>query len=408
MKRTFALSVLTICVCFTSACRTQNSTESNIVNIFENDDRIEVRDLSTYPASAMARLESGGNSWCSAFMVAPNIALTNAHCALKEAKLLEIKLQFSRDEFKDSSRIIEVVKGTTVANNRINDWALLVLEKNLVQPGQHFFLDSKTRFTRIPQDTENAYRTHDSFGSHEMMSYPSDIEQGKALVHEKGCQIQGQNFDWNYLYHDCDNRRGASGSPIFYIDQTGLAKVVGVNSAERWANLESGEGPKDGSAYSHRTANLATAIDQFIENFDSLVRKYPHKDETSQPRFERITICNHTGQKVYASIAYKETPADKSLLAKGWYTVDSGCKSFSIRSFGNYYGFAYHWTNARPKPGDGWPKERDREYCVNSQDTFEIDSDRACRRSLKDHIRMPFGLIKGQEKPNKVLEWIIP
>ncbi len=388
--------------------RDQSLAISNLQNVFEDDQRQEV-EPDAYPFSAMGRLATHDGKWCTAFLVAPNIAMSNAHCMTTTINNLTFYLGYNRREWKDDAKIIASYKGTTVANNRVNDWAVVVLDRDVGESQNWFEIDESASFSAVDPTSENTVRTSDTDGPYSMAGYPKDYEGGHALVAETGCEVTGRNAAWNYLYHDCDNRVGASGSPIYYLDPKGRARVVAINAAERFADNETRTLPEDGAPYSHSIANLATAVDQFLPTLKSTLSAYPAGDNReSSPLIEMIEICNQTNTTVYSSFAFRELSIDTTATVSGWYSVKGQeCLRFPVHAIPPVYGFAFHWSNARPKASEGWPEVRDREHCVQTDVAFNIDSSRPCLRNVANHMFQPFGKISTDNTADTKLLWTI-
>jgi hypothetical protein len=255
---------------------------------------------------------------------------------------------------------------------------------------QWFEFDFSADFAPTDIATEQDVRAANTAGIYALSGYPKDFG-GHKLLHEAGCEITGRNAEWGYLYHDCDNKSGQSGGPIYKMEN-GAAKVVAINSAERFEDWEARTPVADGSKYRHHIANLATSLDRLKDQFESFSVAYPAGLDRRAPESRDIEICNRTDTKVYAALAFREHVLDERDLVRGWYVVDKqSCQSYPIKAISKVYGYAWHWSSGRPVSSEAWPEIRDRDYCVHTQNGFTIDSDRPCRVNEPNYLYQPFG-----------------
>jgi len=383
--------IITAIVGILLACSSDHSdyvSLSDPKNIFDEDNRISVQPTS-YPLNAVGRIATKGSEWCTAFLVGKNLIATNAHCLVVPYHQLTFYRAYNDYSWAESAQIVTAVRGTNDPGNRVGDWAIMLLDRDMTVD-QWFEFDFATNFEYTDISTEQYERPGDTEGPYSLAGYPKDFS-GHNLMYEQGCDITGRNAEWGYLYHDCDNKVGASGSPIYNVEN-GVAKVVGINSAERFEDWDARTLPADGSKYRHHIANLATSLDRLKVEFQTFASKYvPGVDRTS-PETRDIEICNRTDKKIFAALAFREYVLDDRELVRGWYVLEKqSCMSYPIKAISKVYGFAWHWSSGRPISSEAWPEARDRAYCVHTQNGFTIDSDRPCRVNEAQYLFQPFG-----------------
>ncbi len=370
------------------SCHDSTKSLSDQKNIFDEDNRSRAQP-NNFPLNAIGRLATEGTGWCTAFLVAKNLIATNAHCLVVPYSEFTFYRAYNDHNWNESAKIITAVRGTNDTNNRVGDWAIMLLDHDM-NVDQWFEFDFATNFSPTDISTEQDIRAADTTGIYSLSGYPSDLG-GHTLTHEDGCDITGRNAEWGFLYHDCDNKSGQSGSPIYHL-VNGAAKVVAINSAERFEDWDARTPVRDGSKYRHHIANLATSLDRLKERFDEFSKAYPVGIDRRAPEARDIEICNRTDTKVYAALAFREHVLDDRDLIKGWYALEKQtCRSYPIKAISKIYGFAWHWPSGRPVASEAWPELRDRDYCVHTQNGFTLDSDRPCRVNESNYLYQPFG-----------------
>ncbi|NJL86075.1 MAG: trypsin-like serine protease [Leptolyngbyaceae cyanobacterium SM1_1_3] len=205
-----------------------------------DDDRVPMNNRN-YPWSAVGRIVAetadGSISLCTGTLIAEDVVLTNAHCALTpETQQLHKRIAFQPNLINgaitnadDMAWVKEVWLGTdftTEENPDPNDWALVKLDRPL---GDRY---GTLRWQALPADVLLS-----KAGRLNLVGYsgdfPPDHPGGTAGVHQ-GCSIiQDDDPFW---IHDCDTTGGASGGPIlaeiegdFYVVALHAGGVTGEN-----------------------------------------------------------------------------------------------------------------------------------------------------------------------------------
>lgn len=209
-------------------------------NVFGKDDR-ELMPKTIYNSQPFARIVKVEK--CTGALVGPNLVLTAYHCVDHQKKrngkysnsfdvsVARYGLFFSADR----SKVIDMVHGGESGTE--NDWAVLVLDKNL---------GSKYGFFKV-QDHVNFNYAVNLFG------FSADINNHKPSFHAN-CQIRQINEAT--FYHDCDSTGGASGAPIWKKEDNGEYVIVGIHIGGKRKRDEGHISVLKTEAYSHAEANI--------------------------------------------------------------------------------------------------------------------------------------------------------
>lgn len=195
--------------------------------------------------NAIGRLYSSVGA-CTAFLTAPNVAVTNAHCVgIKEENEQGKILSYTPippDKFQLIFDRLEVIRRVGVESIFINpgyatrpgcgaDWAILKLQHPVGGPDVVYL---ETAPGAAPEDVATA-------------GYPADISEGAVMTAHWGCPA-ARFFDGPHLYgpllYRCHGFFGASGSPV--VDVTpgsrSWGKVVAVNACSDFDKANFGIG----------------------------------------------------------------------------------------------------------------------------------------------------------------------
>jgi V8-like Glu-specific endopeptidase len=221
MKSSVFMVVVGVACLFTvSTCGARSSKESELSNVFGKDDRV-IGDSSKAPFRAIGRIDSG----CSAFMVAPNIAVTAAHCIV-ESSTGKVKTDvgnfnavYVNEKPKFSARITNAWVGSLNPEEiRVKDWAVLELSKDLsVDLGTLKLADANVSAEELPLKTSIA-------------GYQMGFEKAFKLAVSNNCEIRSID-EKGRLLHDCDASAGVSGGPLF-ASSDGVGDVVAIAASE--------------------------------------------------------------------------------------------------------------------------------------------------------------------------------
>lgn len=187
---------------------------------------------------------------CTAFLVSPDVAMTNAHCVLDKRTgqvkdITKMKLLFEHIEKSTEIGVASIHSNPDYLElgdsssdfedytNCGNDWAILKLQR---KTDFKFHQPLEIALNAKPVNVATA-------------GYPGDLYNGQVMTAHWGCTRRTVPTDDGISYF-CHSYRGASGSPI--IDVTpksdSWGKLVGINAC----------GPKDNDNY-----NIGTSVAKF-------------------------------------------------------------------------------------------------------------------------------------------------
>jgi protease YdgD len=239
MKYTLALIALLI----SSSAFSQTSKENKIL-FFGQDDRVFIDAPYAPPFAAIGQLETAAASTCTATLVAPNLAITAAHCFLMDAKKLDagrwFKAGFHKGEYQARYQVLSqtfhprfkkglVYKGDDVY---IQDsaaaydiaWLKLKLVDGKAPTPLSLFSGNKAELKTIIA-ANKSLATQAGFAE----------DHDSELTAHKDCKITRLRPN-NTIYHRCDTLAGDSGSPIWLNTDTGPQIIAVQSSAPDWFN----------------------------------------------------------------------------------------------------------------------------------------------------------------------------
>jgi hypothetical protein len=192
--------------------------------------------------------------FCTGFLVAPDILMTNNHCisTANEAKDAEIWFDYDLD---DDSHVEAGVKELLLTSCD-NDFALLRLKQPVASP------------TRIPLQLSAAPLT-----SQEKLIVIQHPGGGKKQVNITGCSVRGAEIDGNTVVktdfsHTCDTYKSSSGSPIQVFENGSQhGKVIGIHHLGWNTEILS---PSDPMAI-NRAVRMANILDYIRRNKPELI-----------------------------------------------------------------------------------------------------------------------------------------
>ncbi|MBM3117628.1 trypsin-like serine peptidase [Jeongeupia naejangsanensis] len=211
---------------------------------FGRDDRVAISAPYPAPYAAIGQLETRAASTCTATLVAPDLAVTAAHCFLMDKGKIDpgqwFKAGFHKGKYQARYRVVDqvfhpkfraglVYKGDDVyiePSAARYDIAWIKLERAdgaAPAPIPLFKGDRQTLTTALK---DAAYRATQA-------GFAEDHDD--ILTAHQGCQITKFRSN-NTLYHRCDTLSGDSGSPLFIDTQYGPQLIAVQSSAPDWFN----------------------------------------------------------------------------------------------------------------------------------------------------------------------------
>jgi protease YdgD len=224
--------------------QSDNPTEGGRVII--GPDNRQPMTSSSYPWTAVGQIvgfmPDGSSYTCTGTLVADDLVLTNAHCAVDPATgeysqrivFLPNLVNGRLTNNDDVAAVTGVLLGTDFAEDRSpepDDWALMSIDKPLGQTYGTIGLAPLPSEVLINDFAETLI----------MVGYSGDFpaeNPGQTASAHKGCSIVEEAL--SVLLHLCDTTGGASGGPILALVD-GEYRIVALHAAGR-TNRETGKG----------------------------------------------------------------------------------------------------------------------------------------------------------------------
>ncbi len=258
-----------------------------------------------YPWSAIGRVNTGGEGYCTGFLISENKVMTAAHCLydFPEGRWrapfeIHFIAGYQFEEYKIHSRVVGYEKAPGVRplekvdlNYAITDWAILTLAEpiglkagwlGLKIPNGRLISDAKAGRARLFQVGYSAKRPH-------------------AMTVSGNCRLDSVHRGGLVLAHDCEVLHGDSGSPLL-IYENQRVYAVGLHVMDFRRNGKSLAGALSNSAFTgagrskSRAPNLAGSFgaghapapdspagQQPKQSIDRLLKHFGYLNDKSDP-----------------------------------------------------------------------------------------------------------------------------
>ena len=197
------------------------------------DRRVAV-DMAQPPWRALVRVQTELGERCSGFMVAPQVAVTAAHCLFLpevdrfiQPSSVHVLLRYAYGRYAAHARVrrFTVPNGYRFRDEAATagaDRAVLVLDHRLVPPADVVPLAPVPISLPAPAL---------------LGGYGQDRDE--VVVAEPGCRVLGETRDGEgrpLLLHDCQATRGTSGAPLLWHRPDGRWAAIGIQIEARTAS----------------------------------------------------------------------------------------------------------------------------------------------------------------------------
>jgi protease YdgD len=188
----------------------------------------ETVDANAYPWTAIAKLNNGIGGACTAVLIAPDVALTAAHCLYNRAskrflpaESFHLVFGYQQNGFRRHSRITayhvsDKYDPSNPYRSLAHDWALLSIEPAktkadvLLPPGQSTPLPLETNLMTV--------------GYSHLVPY--------AMTADRQCKLMGRSRDREFLFDTCSAPAGYSGGPVLAVSANNRkARLLGIHVA---------------------------------------------------------------------------------------------------------------------------------------------------------------------------------
>lgn len=210
----------------------------NLALFFGQDDREFITEPYPQPFAAIGKLETRSGSHCTATLVAPDLAVTAAHCFLMLPKELDNGVWFWAG-FHEGRWLARYQVVSQHFDPRFKQGLDYVGEDVYIQPQISQFDIAWMKLKRvdgiaptpIPLFQGNDRQLIDAMNRHDNRATQAGYahDHNEILTAHRGCKLTGLVED-DTVEHQCDTLSGDSGSPLFLETAKGPL-LIGVQSA---------------------------------------------------------------------------------------------------------------------------------------------------------------------------------
>lgn len=227
--------------------RASDVAAQNLALFFGRDDRVFISTPYAQPYSAVGKMETVGESRCTATLVAPDLAVTAAHCFLMTPHKLDqgkwfwagyhqgkwqaryrVEAQVFHPKFRQGLdyKGEDVYIKPSAAPYDIA-WLKLKFIDGVAPAPMPIYTGNH------PDDLLARIQRHDSKVTQAGFAH----DHREQLTAHQGCAVTGL-IDDNTLEHQCDTLSGDSGSPLWLTTENGPLLIAVQSSAPDWFNRD--------------------------------------------------------------------------------------------------------------------------------------------------------------------------